>query len=118
MYVSIVAESARAVKLYKYNMLLRELILDPTRLRREKYKGKPIAFHFGGSTGNTPPDELKPFLKKHIKTSKTNGSLFVSQYSDDWYDRTLGHMGIHSFDDFVKVIKPYFTITRSWTPQR
>ena len=99
-------------------MLLRELITDPTKLRREKYKGKPIAFHFGGSTGNSVPPELKSFLAKHIKTSKTNGSQFVSQYTDDWYDRTLGHMGIHSFDDMVKLIKPYFTITRSWTPNR
>ena len=99
-------------------MLLRELILDPTKLRREKYKGKPVAFHFGGSTGNAVPSDLRGFLNKHIKTSKTNGQQFVSQYSDDWYDRTLGHMGIHSFDDFAKLIRPYFAITRSWTPNR
>lgn len=99
-------------------MLLRELILDPTKLRREKYKGKPVAFHFGGSTGNAVPSDLRGFLNKHIKTSKTNGQQFVTQYSDDWYDRTLGHMGIHSFDDFAKLIRPYFAITRSWTPNR
>jgi hypothetical protein len=99
-------------------MLLRELILDPTKLRREKYKGKPIAFHFGGYTGTKIPDELKPFFNKHIKTSKTNGQQFVSQYQDDWYDRTLGHMGIHSFHDMAKFIRPYFTIVRSWTPSR
>jgi hypothetical protein len=99
-------------------MLLRELITDPTKLRREKYKGKPVAFHFGGFNGNHIPDEMKPFLKKHIKTSKTNGSQFITQYSDDWYDRTLGHQGIHSFDDMARLIKPYFTITRAWTPQR
>lgn len=103
---------------HKYDMRLREMFTDPAKLRREKFKGKPIAFHFGGSTGNTAPDELKPFLKKHIKTSKTNGSLFVSQYPDWWYQQHLSGMGIHSFDDFVKTIKPYFTITRSWTPQR
>lgn len=111
-------QSRPFVKLYKYNMLLRELILDPTKMRRAKYKGKPVAFHFGGWTGNRIPDDLKPFLAKHIKTSKTNGSLFVTQYSDDWYERTLGHMNINSFDDMAKLIKPYFTITRSWTPQR
>lgn len=77
---------------------------------KDRHKGRIIAIHFGGFNGRKIPEELKPFIAKHVKTSK-NGNKYVNQYNDEWYWNVFGdNMGIHDFNSFWKVIKPYFTI--------
>lgn len=77
-------------------------------------KFKPIikAKHWGGFNGRKIPDELVPFVKKHIKTT-ANGYHYIPQYNDSWYGFTFdGKYDIVNFKTFMKVLTPYFSVQR------
>lgn len=79
---------------------------------KQDYKPKLIAKHWGGFNGRKIPDELVPFIKKHIKTT-SNGYQYIPEYNDSWYGFTFnGKYDIVNFKTFIKIFTPYFSIHR------
>ena len=75
---------------------------------------KPVVTsrHWGGLTGTAIPEELRPLVKAHIKKSQ-NGNYFVNEYDSMWYARNYSDKyGINSFEGIMKVLAPYFRVTR------
>lgn len=86
---------------------------DLDRIQKDKFKPKATARHWGGFNGTRIPDELKPFIKKHVKQA-ANGNYFINQYPDKWYyDIFYKHPDITDFDSFFAKIKPYFSVQRT-----
>lgn len=68
------------------------------------YKGIIVRKIKVGSTGNPVPDDMKDFVKRHVKKSK-DGGFFVYQYDPNFYRRTR----LGSFDQVWNKLKHYYT---------
>ncbi len=89
---------------------------DLEKIKKTKYKPRPIAIHYGGFSGPIPPDK-KDFISKHVKTND-RGQQYVSQYPDQWYYDTFTSIPeIKDFDSFIKYLHP-FVVQRVWTPTK